>query len=116
MKEWEEVKRKREIERETEKQKREENERIENKRKSLEADGRAYFRLYNDEPRAFEDITNEKREIREQIEQAISNLEIPYYDVELDTDPYGSTCYMRLAELDGVKYKYKICTKQIYRD
>jgi len=117
MKKWEEEERKREAKR----QERDENDRInkenEDKRKSLEAEGRGmYLRLYNINPDAFEDITNEKREIREEIEQEISNLEIPYYDVELDTDPYGSTCYMRLAELDGVKYKYKIYTKQIYRD
>ena len=116
MKEWEEAERKREEER----QKRADDERINNekedKRKSLEADGRAYFRLYNDEPGAFEDITNEKGDIREQIEDLISKLEIPYCDVELDTDPYGSTSYMRLAELGGKKYKYRIYTEPIYND
>jgi len=118
MKKWEEDERKREEER----LKREENDRMnserEDKRKSLEAEGYGmYSRLYRTNSDAFKDITDrteENIEIREKIEDLISKLEIPYFDVEMGRDPSGSIHYMRLAELDGVKYKYEIHTESIY--
>lgn len=115
MKKWKEEKRKRE----EEERKREEEDRInravKDKQKSLKLEGRRmYLELYKTNPDAFKDITK-NREIIEKIEDLIYNLEIPYCDVEMDTDPSGSTTYIRVAELDGVKYKYKFHTKSIWR-